>query len=329
MDVQVATADLSRQPARRRLASIDIARGLALLAMAVYHLAWDLEYFGYADPGLTAEGGWKWFARTIASSFLFLAGVSLVLGHYPVIRWKKFFRRVAWIAAAAAAITAATLYAMPERFIFFGILHSIAAGYLVGTLFVGRPPALTAAAGLFALLVPHLFRHPFFDQPLLLWTGLGVDPPLSNDYVPLFPWIGPLLLGIAAARWARIWEWTPAAPAAGFPWDAGARTLVFAGRNSLTFYLLHQPVLIASVWLFSQVVPPPAADRALLYDRACEARCTSAGGDASCSAFCRCTREEMQGAGLFDRFYDGELPATDPEIAGIVAGCNALPPARQ
>ena len=52
-----------------RIDAIDIARGIALLAMAIYHFTWDLEFFGYAEPGLTAVGGWKLFARAIASSF--------------------------------------------------------------------------------------------------------------------------------------------------------------------------------------------------------------------------------------------------------------------
>lgn len=77
-----------------RIDTIDLARGLALVAMAIYHFAWDLEFFGYAEPGLTALPGWKLFARSIASSFLFLVGVSLVLAHGRGIRWKGFWRQI-------------------------------------------------------------------------------------------------------------------------------------------------------------------------------------------------------------------------------------------
>ncbi|WP_273795314.1 heparan-alpha-glucosaminide N-acetyltransferase domain-containing protein, partial [Brucella intermedia] len=51
---------------RIRLGRIDIARGIALITMAVYHFGWDLEFFGYMAPGTTAHGGWKLFARCIA-----------------------------------------------------------------------------------------------------------------------------------------------------------------------------------------------------------------------------------------------------------------------
>jgi len=33
-----------------RLDAVDIARGLALVAMAGYHFTWDLAYFGVVDP---------------------------------------------------------------------------------------------------------------------------------------------------------------------------------------------------------------------------------------------------------------------------------------
>ncbi len=66
----------SRPP---RIGLLDTARGAALIAMATYHFTWDMEFMGYLARG-TAEAGWlKIYARAIASTFLFLAGVSLML----------------------------------------------------------------------------------------------------------------------------------------------------------------------------------------------------------------------------------------------------------
>ena len=107
---------MTQQPQPKgRIDAIDIARGAALVAMAIYHFAWDLEFFGYAPPAMTAVGGWKLFARCIASSFLFLVGVSLFLGHGKGIRWAGFLRRLAMVAGAALAISIVTYIAMPER----------------------------------------------------------------------------------------------------------------------------------------------------------------------------------------------------------------------
>ncbi|MBL6431716.1 MAG: DUF1624 domain-containing protein [Alphaproteobacteria bacterium] len=42
-----------------RLDVFDIARGLALLAMAVYHLAWDLSWFSLVDWRVAKDPAWR------------------------------------------------------------------------------------------------------------------------------------------------------------------------------------------------------------------------------------------------------------------------------
>src|SRR6185503_12461180 len=62
-----------------RLDAIDAIRGAALCAMVVYHFAWDLADFHLVGWDVAAGPIWRLFARSIASSFLILVGVSLVL----------------------------------------------------------------------------------------------------------------------------------------------------------------------------------------------------------------------------------------------------------
>ena len=236
--------------ASRRIVAVDLARSLGLLGMAVFHFTWDLEFFGYIPPGTTLEGGWAAFARLVAGSFLFLAGVSLVLGHGQGIRWNAFLRRLAMIGAAALAITAATVLAMPEAFIFFGILHSIAVASLLGLLFLRAPVWLTLAAAAAVWVLPGLYRSPAFDPRWLAWTGLAETPPASFDLVAVFPWFAACLLGIAAARAAQtagLWDRLRGGePGPLLRWAA------WPGRHSLAVYLLHQPVLIGLLWLYTR-----------------------------------------------------------------------------
>ena len=164
----------SMQPGRR-IPTIDIARGVALVAMAIYHFTWDMEFFGYAEAGLTSVGGWRLFARGIASSFLFLVGVSLYLGHARGIRWPGFLRRLAMVAGAAIAISIATYIAIPGGFIFFGILHQIALASLLGLLFLRLPTIVTFLAAVAVIVAPFYLRSAFFDHPAWWWVGLSTD----------------------------------------------------------------------------------------------------------------------------------------------------------
>jgi uncharacterized membrane protein len=297
----------SNQASAKRIEALDMARGLALVAMAIYHFAWDLEFFGYADPGMTATGGWKFFARCIASSFLFLVGVSLFLAHGRGIRWRGFWRRLAMVAGAAAAISLVTWLAVPGGFIFFGILHQIALASLLGLAFLRLPWWLTLAAAAAVIAAPNFLRSELFDHPAWWWTGLSPVNPRSNDYVPVFPWFGAVLIGIALAKLA--------ASRGFFIWLAKinpgrwARPLAFAGRHSLAVYLIHQPVLIACLWLFSQVFPAPAETPAVQFRASCEATCEESRDAEFCTRYCVCMLDALERDDSLDRLFAGDQSA--------------------
>lgn len=311
----------SEAATRTRIDAIDLARGLALVAMAVYHFAWDLEFFGYADPGMTQQGGWKIFARCIASSFLFLVGVSLVLAHGNGVRWVGFGKRLLQVGAAAALITIATWFATPDRFIFFGILHQIALASVIGLLFVRLPPLLTLATAIAIIAAPYFLSAELFAYPVFWWVGLApLDPP-SNDYVPVFPWTGAVLAGIAAARigqrygvFARLAPWRSA------KWMLPFN---FSGRHGLAFYLLHQPMLIGCLWLFAQMWPATTQTPEYGFMLACERNCAASGID--CPRYCACVLDGIDAAGRLDDVFSGVSDTTlDNEIAAIAGQCRQL-----
>lgn len=310
---------------RQRIEVIDLARGLALVAMATYHLAWDLEFFGYLETGISGRGPLKIYARLIAGSFLFLAGLSLVLAHWPEFRRSGFLRRLAMVAAAALAITIGTWLAVPDSFIFFGILHAIAAGSLLGLMFLRLPSLLTLAFAFFFLALPQFYRAGIFDSPWLWWVGLSATVPRSNDYVPLFPWFGAMLAGMAAGHMAistRLTEKLALFKASG---NTFGRILTLAGRHSLAVYLVHQPVLIALVWSVSQVAPPPRPDPVEAYTSQCERACVQSNDLAMCRRFCGCVLDELMARDLFTPLEKGEVdPATDPTLGAIAAECTRL-----
>lgn len=234
-----------------RLHLIDAARGLAIVAMVVFHIAWDLFYFGFISVNVIEDLGWVLFQRAIVSAFLLLVGAGLVLGHGDVIRWPSFLRRFAVIAVAALLTSIGTWAAFgAEYFVYFGILHAIALFSLAGLAFLRLPAGLVAGLGLFVIVLPGLFSHPVMREKALSWIGLWPLPPATADIVPVFPWFGVVLIGIAGIRvlrrspdWPRL---------AGVRLDGVAgRTLRGMGRWSLVIYLVHQPIIYGGLSLLA------------------------------------------------------------------------------
>ena len=234
-----------------RIPHLDLARTAALGGMAVYHFFYDLELFGFLSRGTLQAGYWRAFAILIAGNFLFLSGASLFLAHHHGIRWRAFGRRILVLSAASAAISLVTYLAFPDRFIHFGILHSITIASLLGLPFVFLPSGVVIAAGAVVFVIPQVFRDDVFNVGWLLWTGLSTERRPSMDFEPVFPWFGIFLFGIAAAKLI--------AKFGGFRFLAAQRksrvveVLSWPGRNSLMVYFLHQPLILGILWIVQKL----------------------------------------------------------------------------
>jgi len=235
-----------------RIAAIDYARGIALIAMAVFHFGWDLEFFGLARPGMTVEPQWKYFARTIASSFLVLVGIGAWLAHHNKFAVRTFVRRVVIVGAAALFITIATYYGSPQNYIFFGILHNITLSSVLILLFLRLPLPVIIICAIATLSAPWWAKTPLLDDPIWWWTGLSSVTPVALDYVPVFPWFGWVLVGLTLGRLFTKWQAWDKLSRLQFT-DPSGRLMRFFGRNSLLFYLLHQPTLMALVYLYVKI----------------------------------------------------------------------------
>ncbi|MGF7174248.1 DUF1624 domain-containing protein [Azospirillum doebereinerae] len=284
-----------------RRPALDAARGVALVAMAVYHGCWDLTFHGLASFDLLGDPLWLTARTLILSSFLLLAGVSLVLATGGGLDAKRFLSRLARLAAAAGAVSAASYILFPDSPIFFGVLHHMAAASVIGLAFVRLPAALTLAAAVAAVLAGEHLAVPAFDSPWLRWIGLTTVPPNSNDFVPLLPWIGGVLAGIGLAR---LWPGIGTGPSGP---NLLTRALAWAGRHSLAVYLIHQPLLFGLFWLVAQGVGMDTP-QARNFHASCVASCTQTGAEAGlCDSNCLCVRTELTKAGLWDRFIANRL----------------------
>lgn len=224
---------------KERFERLDALRGVAIVWMAVFHFCFDLNYFGFIRQNFYTDPLWTVQRACIVTLFLFCAGLSQAVVLEQGQSWPRFWRRWAQIAGCAVLVSLGSALMFPRSWISFGILHGIAVMLILARLLAPLKGGLWIA-GAVALVLPWLAQHPFFDSRWTNWVGLVTRKPVTEDYAPVLPWLGVVLWGLAAGRWvlAQRRGWLAGAlPAAATP-------LAVLGRWSLSFYMVHQPVLI-------------------------------------------------------------------------------------
>ena len=239
-----------------RLAYIDALRGIAIVWMTAYHFCFDLNQFGYLKQNFYENPLWTWQRTAIVSLFLFTAGLSQAVAVDRNQDWPRFWRRWIQVAASALLVSVGSYAMYPQSFIYFGVLHGLAVMLIVVRLTAGWGRWLwylgSAAIALKFMATGAHAAWPdmeFLNHKSLNWLGLVNRKPITEDYVPLVPWLGLVWWGMAAgtwvARWRPYWLGGHAGPAkAARMLGPGVSMLAVLGRWSLSYYLLHQPVLI-------------------------------------------------------------------------------------
>ena len=236
-----------------RLWEVDFLRGLAIIMMVIFHLAYDLDFFRIYEIDLS-HGFWFYLARFTATLFLLLVGISLTLSHsraklsgelsqYPL----RLLKRSLWIMSLALGITLVTYIVIGRGFIVFGILHLISISILLAYPLL-RLGMMNALLGLAAILLGLYIQELDVDFFWLIWLGLAPQSFASLDYVPLLPWFGVVLMGMAggALLYKDLVRRFPLPDISAWPL---ARGLAFLDRNSLAIYILHQPLLLDLIYL--------------------------------------------------------------------------------
>ncbi len=228
----------------QRFDRLDVLRALAMVWMAAFHLAFDLNHYGFFDPRHSFHRDPLWTTQRvcIVSLFLFSAGLGQAVALQAGQGWARFWKRWGQVALCAVLVSVGSAIMFPRSWIFFGVLHGIAVMLIVCRLAapLGRWLWLLGAV---ALLLPRLVQSPFFDASWLSWIGLVTHKPLTEDYVPLLPWLGVMLWGLAAGQW--LLKNRPEILADTVP--SALQPLALLGRWSLSFYMLHQPVFIGAI----------------------------------------------------------------------------------
>jgi uncharacterized membrane protein len=236
-----------------RFDRLDALRGFAMAWMAAFHFSFDLNFYRLLQPPQNFYGDpfWTLQRTAIVSLFLLCAGLSQALAHEAGQSARRFWRRWAQIAGCALLVSAGSWFMFPRSWISFGVLHGMALMLILarGLAPLGRGLWPLALVALVALLLPRVVQHPVFDNRWLNWTGLVTHKPVTEDYVPVLPWLGVMLLGLAAGQWLLAHR----RALLGGPLPRVLAPLALLGRWPLSFYMLHQPVLIGLILLAKQL----------------------------------------------------------------------------
>jgi len=219
---------------------------LSIILVVGYHLLYDLgEYVGVKrflgfSTDLTSVA-WVVAQHFFAGLFIVLSGTSSTLT-------RSNLRRGLKLLVVSLIVTAATYIYDPPSAIWFGILQLLAVSILVfGAVFEKAKPKTCAAWGVIVLglgfAVNLLNRRMTIRFDWLL--PFGIHPPgyYSFDYFPLIPWLGVFLIGATLGRTLYVTRQSL------LPWNLPQSFVNVAGRHSLLIYIVHQPVILAVLYV--------------------------------------------------------------------------------
>jgi len=235
-----------------RFVELDMMRGLAILVMVIFHLWWDLDYYGVLPLN---QQVWQ-FNKLVPALFLLLVGTCLVVSanknqhKNAQERWnyeKHLILRGLKIFSLGMVLTTVSMLVIPGRPVMFGVLHCIGLSIIISVPFLRlRLKIYNALFGVLIIFSGFVMSAFVVQYPTFFHLAVGFHQAevwkYTVDYFPLVPWFGVCLLGIALGdllykdnkRRFRLPDLSKYKPVTVFTW---------LGKHSLAIYLVHQPVI--------------------------------------------------------------------------------------
>lgn len=229
-----------------RLVELDVFRGWAVILMLIFHLCYDLNYFGYIHIDIYQGNFWIYFRNTIVAIFLVSMGISLSLAHTPYIKWHKIKQRILILLGASLLVSVATYFVFPSAWVYFGILHFILFATVLGLFFLPYPRLSFIVSILIYITYTLEYIHmhwlwDFVDENII---KLPLHP---VDSVGLMSWFPFVLIGMPMMSYG--YHKTLLQNSYFKPSFKHNQALALLGRHSLLIYLIHQPILFGFLML--------------------------------------------------------------------------------
>ncbi len=228
---------------------IDIARGILFFNMFFYHSMLFATQYRVIQTTIPNSIGWEIYQKLIAGSFFFLVGISLYFTNQHNITLKKITMRMIELIGSALIVTIVSIFLYPNSIIIFGILHSIALSYLLALyiLKIKIPYKFITILGIIIIIIGIYYRSQLFDNPILVWTGLGIHVAPAFDYQPIFPWFGVVLIGLGLGKYIANFSQKIA-----ISQNKTTLLLTLVGKHTLFLYLAHVPIILIFLEIIKQ-----------------------------------------------------------------------------
>ncbi len=238
-----------------RIHLLDVLRGISVSAMIVYHFFWDLGYFKFIELENITRGLPLLCAQCIGASFIVISGISFRLAIQSNNFIIKFLKRLLVLVLICSLITSITFFLDKTSFIFFGILHFLVACSLLGLLLIRIMNSYILFFLFFCSLVVSTSDITFNLPSHFSWIGFNSKVPITNDFYPLFPWVSFYFFGLWVSEPVKTYLMhRNSSFGNNYPKiDIIYKGFQFLGRNSLTVYILHQPIFFSLFLIFIRI----------------------------------------------------------------------------
>ena len=258
IDSADAVQKTSPTPRSKRFFEIDALRGVAILLMIFGHILWDLDYFGVVHINNVL---YSTLQKTVPPLFFLLVGVSLVVtekkteNSYPKNERKYYLNTISRglkIFNLGMALAIGSIIFMPDKPMFFGVLHCIGLSVILSAPFL-KFRKYNLLIALVLIFAGTMMAQQNVENPSAFQLLIGLHPAniwsSTIDYFPLLPWFGICLLGIVIGDWLysgedrrfRMPDLSKYRPVKMFQW---------LGKHSLSIYLAHQPIIAGIILAF-------------------------------------------------------------------------------
>ncbi len=238
-----------------RYTVLDILRGFALVNMILYHAMWDIVYmFKVNIVWFRSDGAHIW-QQCICWTFILLSGFCWSMG-------KRRLKRALITLGGSLIITLVTAVCMPNNIILFGILSLLGTAMLVliplDKLFVKINPYVGAVLSFLLFCVTRYINsgtlrlgdfviaklpETLYANYFTAYLGLPHSSFYSSDYFSVLPWIFLFFTGYFLYHVFKKHNLLKYLSA------FRLKPLEFLGRHSLIFYMIHQPVVYAVLFV--------------------------------------------------------------------------------